>query len=378
MKKLAALLLALMLAAVCCVCIAEENTSAEDAVPPEAGETAEDEDVPEGDAEAAEIPDGITEGDWVLKALGDGTAEILRYTGSEKEIAIPAELNGMPVSAIGSQAFLKCRLQSVTIPDSVVRIGDCAFDGCARLQRVSIPAGVSEIGVNPFVLCVRLAEIAVAPDNPCFEVRNGALCEKESGRLICYPCGSAETDYTIPDGVLVIGESAFRRCENLISVSIPAEVVRIDPGAFSECVLLASAALPDGIAEIADRAFSGCESLLSADIPDSVTRIGNWAYFGCLALPELRIPDSVADIGYYAFSHCPALAAVSFPDSVVRIGACAFAYCKALKEVRIPETVTEIGYDAFDHCSEELTVSVAEGSFAEEYCRNARIPFENE
>lgn len=379
MRKFAALLLALIFMAACSVCAGEADLPADENE--EAAEAAGTENAaPEGSVpEDGEIPGGITSGEWILLPLDGGDAEIARYmpAGEPKTaVEIPEMLEGMRITAIGDRAFENCaRLESAVLPESVIRIGNGAFSGCAKLRSVTLPSGLTSVGANPFALCGQLTEIVLDPDHPCFEVRGGVLYGKQDGRLISYPCGSAETSFTVPDDVGVIGESAFRRCESLASVSLPEGLASIGPGAFSECTSLAGITVPEGVAEIPDRAFSGCGSLRSAVIPESVTRIGSWAFFGCFSLPEIEIPDGTAEIGIYAFSHCSALTSVTVPDGVSRIGAWAFSYCDKLAKADLPESAEEIGYNAFDYCAEDLTVFGGAGSAAEQYCRVFQIPF---
>ncbi len=67
-------------------------------------------------------------GDYVYCLLEDGTAEITRYYGNEKELSIPEQLDGNTITSIGNSALFCCgKLTSVSIPDSVTSIGDRAF-----------------------------------------------------------------------------------------------------------------------------------------------------------------------------------------------------------------------------------------------------------
>lgn len=76
--------------------------------------------------------------------------------------------------------------------------------------------------------------------------------------------------------VSTIGQSAFRDCSNLTSVTIPDNVTTISYDAFSGCFRLRTVDMSaaSSLTTISDRAFYGCSSLDSLEIPESVTVIG--------------------------------------------------------------------------------------------------------
>ena len=115
------------------------------------------------------------------------------------------------------------------------------------------------------------------------------------------------TSVIIPEGVVVIGEYAFDSCTELTSVTIPKSVTVIGDSAFSNCFSLASITIPAGVVIIDDYAFAGCSRLQSIEIPLGVTGIGMSAFTGCSSLIELSIPASVKSIGDWAFDECPLL-----------------------------------------------------------------------
>ena len=65
---------------------------------------------------------------------------------------------------------------TVTIPDTMVEIGQDAFRGCTRLYSVSIPAFVTVIGKGAFDGCP--ANFRVHPDNPNYTSLEGVLSDK--------------------------------------------------------------------------------------------------------------------------------------------------------------------------------------------------------
>ncbi|MDE6797165.1 MAG: leucine-rich repeat domain-containing protein, partial [Ruminococcus sp.] len=77
-----------------------------------------------------------------------------------KEAVIPAEIDGMPVTFIASDAFAnRTNLESVTIPDSVVTIAGEAFKGCTALKSVNIPDSVLYIIPRTFMGCTSLETV---------------------------------------------------------------------------------------------------------------------------------------------------------------------------------------------------------------------------
>ena len=102
-------------------------------------------------ATAEEAPTEYTSGDYRYTLQPDGTAAIVKYTGSASILSIPDALDGYAVTAIGNEAFRLCQnLLSVSIPDGVTSIGDRAFYGCWFLLDITIPDSVTSIGNGAF------------------------------------------------------------------------------------------------------------------------------------------------------------------------------------------------------------------------------------
>ena len=203
------------------------------------------------------------------------------------------------VTSIGDYAFSFCRsLASITIPDSVTSIGDGVFSSCESLASITIPDSVMHIGSNPFHSCKALTSIIVSPEHTALAVMNGVLYSKADKRLVCYPYTATEEEFEIPQGIRIIGDSAFVFCDSLTSITIPDSVTTIEDFAFGSCDLLASITIPDSVTHIGDQAFRTCESLRSLTIPDSVTEIGKDAFSGCRAL------TITVSRGSYAAQYC--------------------------------------------------------------------------
>lgn len=140
--------------------------------------------------------------------------------------------------------------------------------------------------------------------------------------------------------VKVIGGHAFGQRSDIISVTIPTSVTKIEGAAFYECSSLTSVAIPPSVTNIGGAAFSGCTSLTSITIPPSVTYIGDGAFSGCSSLASVTMPPSVSYIGEEAFSGCSSLTSMTIPPSVTYIGRAALSG-SSVKEL-IVEDGTEI------------------------------------
>lgn len=66
------------------------------------------------------------------------------------------------VRKIGVQAFYGCRnLLEVVIPESVEEIEDLAFCGCISMKSAVVPKGIQRIGYQSFAYCKELADLRV-------------------------------------------------------------------------------------------------------------------------------------------------------------------------------------------------------------------------
>ena len=99
----------------------------------------------------------------------------------------------------------------------------------------------------------------------------------------------------IEQGVTKIGASAFERCVNLTSITIPSSVNAIGMGVFGGCSSLTSVAIPSGVTRIGDVTFGNCVSLTSVIIPASVTSISDSAFNGCNGLKIYGTPGTYAE-----------------------------------------------------------------------------------
>ena len=159
--------------------------------------------------------------------------------------------------------------------------------------------------------------------------------------------------------VTAIGRSAFRNCNDPLSVTIPKSVISIDHS-FSASSGMTSITVDSEnpkydsrdnckavIETASNRLIVGCQNTI---IPNSVTAIGDLAFSDCNGLTSIIIPNSVMTIGRNAFSCCTGLTSITIGNSVTAIEDQAFWGCSGLTSITIPNSVTAIKGQAFCGC----------------------------
>ena len=129
----------------------------------------------------------------------------------------------------------------------------------------------------------------------------GVKYSRDWKRLLRAP-RSLRGEYSIREGVKVIGDSAFQGCESLTSINIPNSVTTIGTHAFWGCKSLTNINIQNGVTTIGYEAFRLCESLTSINIPNSVTTIGMYAFLGCINLPSHIKSDIIQRFGEEVFN----------------------------------------------------------------------------
>ncbi len=197
----------------------------------------------------------------------------------------------------------------------------------------------------------------------------------------------SDAHVTVPDGVEIIGEDAFKDCDFIVSVDLPKGLYKIEGDAFTNCEGLKEINLPESLEDIDMNAFENCKSLKAIDIPKNVNFVSGCSFCGCDSLEKITVdkenqfytaidnvlfnkdktelikyapakkeksycvPQGVFEIVYDAFRDSSSLEQVTVPEGVEIIYPSVFENCKDLRNVTLPESLYFLGYSAFEGCT---------------------------
>ena len=268
-----------------------------------------------------------------------------------------ADWNSNPISKEKEFYINNCPFDvDLRIPNGTKKIGNYAFRNLEKLRSVTIPNSVTTIGEMAFRYCLSLTSINVSANNSNYSSVDGVLFNKDKTMLITCPEGKSGI-YTIPNSVTSIGYCALIDCSKLTSVTIPNSVTNIGEQAFYGCSSLTSVHITD-IEAWCKITFAnvGANPLFA-----QVSREDENLYLNGELLTDLVIPNSVTSIGNYAFIGYSKLTSVTIPNNVTNIGVSAFYRCSSLVSVTIGNNVTSIGEAAFSGCSSLTSLTIPSG-----------------
>ncbi len=289
-----------------------------------------------------------------------GNNLLIKYNGSASRVDVPYGVTYI-VDAFLDNPFV----ETIIIPNSVIRIGPSSFRGAVNLSKIEIPDSVTRIDSGVFRDCRSLKEI------------------------------------NLPESITYLGSSVFYGCEKLRSLVIPPNVTVLNNYILAYCVVLSDVVIPAGVTQIEERSFynsayvrlhvtygSAAEkyavdhslpytyylqqtkdfiysrnddgiqilmyigNLFNVDIPSeidgfAVTRINTAAFQNNSIAKRITVPISVTSIGDWAFSYMDSLESVTLPSRLKSLGADAFTGSSGLKSISIPKSVEEIGVEPF-------------------------------
>lgn len=330
----------------------------------------------------------------------DSFREIWSYAFQDCKDLERVELNR--TQSIGSMAFENCeKLSSIRLPEELNSVGTFAFSGCHSLTDISMPSRPVAVPNSLFY------DTGYANDPQNWD--QGVL-SVDGYLLRCNEDLLDQTRYVVPEGTIVIAENAFQNYgETIASLVLPEGLQLIGKSAFSGMSALKDVSLPDTIRSIGYDAFGStgiagdssrwegnglyvgnwlvaventkltefavregtigiadgkdtslfptrAQSIQTLTLPSTLKYVGVRS-FARLKITELTLPSSLETIGEGGFKTCSFLKSVNLEDctNLRSIGSLAFSEA-ALSEVTIPESVETMGELVFNHNTVDLLV----------------------
>lgn len=330
----------------------------------------------------------------------NGTITAYKGKKNAEQIIIPAKIGGKNVTGIGKNVFKGCEnVWLIVIPDTVVTIGDGAFENCQKLNTlysykkvttstkatasdasgtantkgvvvpynemgvVSVPSKLKTLGTAAFAGCRSIGRFASANSNAYFKTytynpsdpNRSQIANKNQGELLLskdgkilyrmasfnYNVGGNQKPYTFPNTVTVINPYA---CEQS-GITWPIKI-------------------SDSVKVIGDYAFYKCNNLgvVTFGKNSKLEKIGAYAFAYNNNL-QIKLPKTVKSIGKYSFAYCGNLIFDMSNTKIEVIPDYAFYNCPNLHDFRnteesggyagiiAPKTLKKIGAYAFYGCA---------------------------
>ena len=264
------------------------------------------------------------------------------------------------ITYVGKNAFANLTgLQTIQLPDSLVKFGNGVFRGCSVLTTVTNVniQDIDECGGNnaaystPFRDCPALKTVTFSPN-----------CTKICNRLF-QDCAGL-TNVTFADSIASIGDYAF--CNTNISgesgeLRLPDSCTYLGNGVFQNCKSIKSVtninvsddAPGNGNNAAYNTPFYKCDNITTASFKEGCTGVGSYLFYGNTSLTTVNWVDSITSIGEYAFYNTSlgklTDGVLEMPDSITQIKDCSFGNCAYIT------SVTNIGNLA--SCNELISAS---------------------
>ncbi|MBP3655983.1 MAG: leucine-rich repeat protein [Clostridia bacterium] len=345
---------------------------------------------------------GFPVGGGLRAALSPEGLIVKRSDPSAELLVIPERIWGLPVCAIGSEAFAgNDALRRVDIPGSVRDIGYMAFAECSALERVTARAGLETIGALAFYACPSLHTVELpdtvntisetalggcAQELTVWGARGGAVHETAQAAGWTFADRREYDAEPMGDGVRII--SCRSEDPGLVLPSyidgLPVRGLREDSGDDLLYSIHVESVVYPGTIETLNKQYGGkeIESIvvregtrvigentfemmagdtfdgLAVQLPAGLEAIGDRAFM-LSGVRELQLPDTLRAIGESAF-FCSDIQSVVLPESLKEIGMNAFSFSE-LKSVVLSPSVPSVPMSAFSYCYHLASVTIPEG-----------------
>ncbi len=318
-------------------------------------------------------------------------------TGLTGELTIP-----YGTTKVGDYAFAYSKLTKVSLPATLTAIGNYSFAFMDNLTDINVPYTVKTIGQSAFAIDQNLANVTFdetpegVEESSLVITAGGATTSLTSSGYIykveelnsqvrgLFVGDAALTTVTLPtrlkslpaymfaysglesialhDGITTINAGVFMHT-NIITVTIPYTVEKIDNHAFALCEKLTTvnfAATPEGEEDVV-LTITGGSSNATQNITYNTYCAGDGKYYGgafagSMAIETITLPARLKEIPKYMFT-AMSVNTVILEDGLADLGDYAFNYA-TIKELVLPASLKDYGSSPFVGWTKEQKITL--------------------
>ncbi|MBQ5738062.1 MAG: leucine-rich repeat protein [Alistipes sp.] len=277
-------------------------------------------------------------------------------------------------------------LLTVTLPDSVKKLGSYAFSQCPNLTTINFGDGVTSFEDNIIYSCPSLSKFtgSIASKDGYSLIINGVL-------IYVLSFDESVTTYVIPEGVLSFYINGIGGSSNITEIVIPNSIVNLN-GFDAIIAKLTNVKLFSGkfasedgscLIENSNLRYFAPQALAlltSYNVPNGVTKIST-QFPASSTLSTVTFADGITEVAAGLLNKCPNVQSVA--GSIATADGKCIAINNELIDIvdnkltsyTIPEGITAIGYNAFSNKNiESITVAksvntIKNNAFSSQYIK---------
>ena len=228
----------------------------------------------------------------------------------------------LPISIIslGEKAFNNCtQLSSINLPDGITYIGDSCFHNCSSLSNIHLPSTLTYFNNNWFIGCNKLTKLSLSPYIETLP--NDAFCKLSIQKL------------SLPQKIISFEPSWFNQCSNLTCLKLPPFIKECSYYSFYNLTQLKELKTPNNWKLKRDRFIIINEGILSSIDLNCFNKIMiNKKKFHKKQLQTFTIPSDITKINDLCFANCQQLSKLKRIENIKEFGKGCFMNCILLKQ----------------------------------------------